>query len=234
MHPLALNFLVAAMAGADSSFSGPVAAPVRPRVKDRTLDDELKALLDRAKNGDDAAFSAWVRAVTPTLFRLAQRTVGDAARADDLVQDAVVKAWRALPNLRDTQASRAWACRILKNGAIDDARKAARRRESSLDAFKDGDGSFPVARQLVADTRSADDVFAASEARAFVRAVLDTLPEHHRLALWLHDIDGLTQEEIAAALDVPLGTVASRLSRARAKLDAKLKSLATARRWRLL
>jgi RNA polymerase sigma-70 factor (ECF subfamily) len=229
VHSVTLNIM--ALAGADGAWSG--ATPTVARAKDRTLDDELSALLQRARRGDDAAFAAWVKAVTPTLFRLAQRLAGDAARADDLVQDAVIRAWRALPTLRETQASRAWACRILRNAAIDDVRKAARRRETSLEAFRDADGGYPMARQLLADTRPADDVFAAAEARAFVRAVLDTLPEHHRLTLWLHDIDGLTQEEIAAALDVPLGTVASRLARARGNLDKKLRSLASASRWRL-
>ena len=70
-----------------------------------------------------------------------------------------------------------------------------------------------------------------------MRAVIEALPDPHRLVLWLHDIDGLTQEEVAAALDVPLGTVASRLTRARVKLEAKLLALSTStttRRWRFL
>ncbi len=214
----------------------PVVQPVVERLDAQTasIDDELQALLQQARDGDASAFSSWVKAVTPTLFRLGLRLAGDAARADDLVQDAVMRAWLALPGLRDTRASRAWVCRILRNAAIDDMRKAARRRESSLDGFRDDDGAYPLARQLTADTRAADDVFAAAEARAFVRAVIEALPDPHRLVLWLHDIDGLTQEEVAAALDVPLGTVASRLARARTKLDAKLQSLSTTRRWRFL
>ncbi len=202
-----------------------------------SLDDELSALLQRARTGDHGAFSAWITAVTPTLFRLGLRLAGDAARADDLVQDAVMRAWQALPGLRDTKASRAWVCRILKNAAVDDMRKAARRRESSLDGFRSDDGAYPIAHSLVATTRAQDDVFASAETRAFVRAVIEALPDPHRLVLWLHDIDGLTQEEVAAALDVPLGTVASRLTRARVKLEAKLLALSTStttRRWRFL
>lgn len=197
-----------------------------------TAHDDATGWARAAMGGDASAFQRWAQHVTPLLYRLALRLVGNQAEAEDVVQDTLVRAWQAFPSLRDPVASVGWACRMARNAATDRLRQRARRPTQSLDALTAPD-TPSLAAQLVDDNVSPEDLMQSQQARALVRAVLSTLPEKHRLVLLLCDLDGLTPTQAALALGVPEGTVDSRLHRARAALARKLRGLAARSRWRL-
>ncbi len=192
------------------------------------IDAELARLASAAAGGDPRAFTQFVEKITPHLWRLALRLVDDKARADDVVQNTIVKLWRALPGLRDPRAARAFAFQTLRHVAIDDARAAARRRTTSLDAHSDEHAA--LAERIVADGPDAASTLESKEARALVRAAIDSLPEDDRLVILLCDVDGLSYDDAAVVLGTKNGTVASRLSRAREKLGKKLKAMAARER----
>ncbi len=142
-----------------------------------------------------------------------------------------MRAWRSLQTLQDPQAALAWICGIARHAAQDAARSRARRATQPL--LDDDDGTArSLARQLCDPKEDALAVCARAEARALVRRGIDALPEQHRVVLMLREIDGLTYDEVAAALGVPVGTVDSRLFRARRALAAVIEKAArTPRRW---
>lgn len=196
------------------------------------IDVELAGLARAAVAGDARAFRAFVDRITPILWRLALRLVDDRDRADDLVQQTIVRVWRALPGLRDFKAVRAFACATLRHVAIDDARAAARRRSVSFDrqaASEDGEQQA-LAERLAGDVPAPDDVLQSKDAVALVRTAIDSLADVDRMVLLLCDVDGLSYDDAAVALGTKTGTVASRLSRAREKLAKKVLAMARPRR----
>jgi RNA polymerase sigma-70 factor (ECF subfamily) len=204
--------------------AAPDPAPARA-VADADLDARLARLTRVAAAGDAGAFRELVGALTPTLWRLAVRLVDDHAAADDVVQQTVVKLWRALPTIADPQAMRAYACATLRHTAADETRKAARRRTTSLPDVDDAGAA--LAEQLMSDTPDAATLLQSAQAKALVHAALDGLADEHRLVILLCDVDGVSYDDAAVALGVKPGTVASRLSRARVKLAQKVRALSS-------
>jgi RNA polymerase sigma-70 factor (ECF subfamily) len=200
------------------------AAPASSSGVGDDLDARLARLTRAAAAGDPGAFRELVGALTPTLWRLAVRLVDDDAAADDVVQQAIVKLWRALPTIADPQATRAFACATLRHVAADEARRAARRRTTSLPDVDDA--GTALAEQLTSDTPDAATLLQSAQATALVRSALNALPDEHRLVILLCDVDGVSYDDAAVALGVKPGTVASRLSRARVRLAQKVRALA--------
>jgi len=190
--------------------------------------DALAAHADAARGGDHAAFRALVALLTPLVFKTALRSLGDPSDAEDAVQETFVRTWRALPRLHDTRAALAFVCTIARAATADAHRARARGARGALPL--DDKGRLDVEHRATLDALSRADadpveLLAQSEARALLLAVLEGLPEKHRVVIFLRDIDGLTAEETAAALGIPVGTVDSRLSRARATLTREVKAL---------
>ena len=164
--------------------------------------------------------SAFERDVLPhmdLMYRVALRLTGDAASAEDLVQDTVLKAFRAWGSFRQGTNARGWLLTILRNTFINDYRR--RRRAPAL---VDIDVAEPQA--LVHEHGGSDpegEFFHALVDERIVAAI-DALPEEFREVVVLSDIEGLGYAQIAETLDVPVGTVKSRLSRARRQLQAVL------------
>ena len=168
--------------------------------------------------GDDRA-DAFTRLVTPLLGRLtafARRRLTSADDADDVVQDACVRAWQGYAALRDADRGTAWMFRILRSVMADDYAKRQRRRALvSISRLED------VYERLMV---SPDNPHADLLARLTLERIEDALgriPEDFAAVIELHDVDGLRYAEIAEALGIPIGTVMSRLSRGR-KLVAAL------------
>ncbi len=149
----------------------------------------------------------------PVLLRVARRLTGQSADAEDLVQDTLLRAWRGLDGF-DGAHPRAWLLTVLRHTEINRHR---RRRPELLD---EPDG--PAERHLAAAEPSAEQVVLDRAFGAVVEAALLDLPPVMRQAVLLADVDGLSYAEIAAALGVPEGTVASRLHRARARIRRRL------------
>ena len=167
-------------------------------------------LAARMRERDAGAFEAWVRVVHPLVYRLCRRLVPHPADAEDAVQDTFIRAWQHTAGLRDPAAHRAWVCRIARHVCADRARGPAAREQPILDQ----------------DERAADlppdQALEAAQVRAAVHGAIARLKDKHRVVLVLREIDGLDYEEIADALGIPIGTVESRLHRARAELGRAL------------
>jgi RNA polymerase sigma-70 factor (ECF subfamily) len=176
-------------------------------------DDDLDAVARRAIGGDAAAFRRLIELTSARLFRLAAHIAGNRDDADDVVQETFIRAWQRLPELRDPAAALGWLIRIAENAARD--RLRARRRSGSDPGSSSGSGSG-------SGPERPDQALAAAERDDVVRRAVMALPDKHRVVLLLHEVDGMTAAEIAALLDVPTGTVESRLSRARAGLAKRL------------
>jgi RNA polymerase sigma-70 factor (ECF subfamily) len=187
--------------------------------------NDLSSLATRASRGDREAFAALVQATHGTCYRLALRLLGgDRGEAEDAVQDTYVSAWRALPRLRDPGAVLGWLCRITRNIATDRVRRLQRRRTDSLDR-EVGEGMGALVDYLADPAAGPEAQTASAEVQAGLREVLDQLKEKHRVILLLREVDGMSYEELAAALGCPVGTVESRLHRARLALAGKLERL---------
>lgn len=174
-------------------------------------------ILQRARRGESAAFEEIVRAHEKTVYNLALRTLGNREDAEDAVQETFLKAYTALPGFRGESRLSVWLYRITANVCTDMLR---RRRETVSLSVDDDDGE----RELdIPDGRFDPAALAEKNAvRAAVRAAMDALPEDSRRVLALRELGGLSYDEIAAALELDLNTVKSRIFRARKKLCAVL------------
>lgn len=166
-------------------------------------------LVERARTGDVRAFEALVGERLDPLFRTAWAILGSEADARDATQEAFVSAWRQLPRLRDVEAFDAWLHRILVNACRASLRRRGRVREVRIAPIHD--------RAAVVD----GDPDAFDESEAVARA-FDRLKPDHRTILVLHHLRHEPVASIAAALNIPEGTVKSRLHAARAALEAAL------------
>jgi RNA polymerase sigma-70 factor (ECF subfamily) len=175
----------------------------------------LRAAAERARGGDAAGFRALVEATHATVFRLAAALVMDRDEAADVTQDTYIRAWDARAELRDGAAAMGWLCRIARNVAHDRRRSWWSRTRAPLEDAAHADAPSGA-------TAAPDDALLAAERAGAVRNELAALPEKHRVVLVLREVEELSYEEIAVALGVPVGTVESRLHRARAGLARRL------------
>ena len=171
-------------------------------------------MVEQARNGDLRAFESIVRSRMDTVYRLTLAIVGNEADAADATQDAFVAAWRQIGSLRDADRLDAWLARI----AVNAARMVARgRRRRTVREIPDVDPATVDRPTMTTDPAAA----AAEDARA-LGAALDRLTPDQRSILALHHLDGRGIPEIAAILDIPEGTVKSRLFTARRALMTAL------------
>ena len=188
--------------------------------------DEGRGLVDRAKAGDVRAFEALVRRYERWVFTLALRMVGNRGDAEDLAQEVFLKAYRGLQGFRGGSRFSTWLYAIASHHCLNHlaGRDTRARRAERTGSFADGKGGIlPSAVDRVADASPGPD--AVLERHELARAIqneLVQLTEHHRIVIILRDIQGMSYEDIAATLGVELGTVRSRLYRARMELKARL------------
>ncbi len=165
-------------------------------------------------NSSDTAFEKLVRPHFDRLYRLAWRLTGQKAEAEDLFQELLIKAYGKLDDLVRIDAPGPWLARMMYNLFVDERRRYARRRMRTVD---EGD----LAGQGLADLPGTDSPDWNHERRERIRALdaaLSKLSDDHRLIVLLHDTEGYKLEEIQVLTGVPIGTVKSRLHRARARL----------------
>jgi RNA polymerase sigma-70 factor (ECF subfamily) len=188
-----------------------------------TQDDTDQQLVQRVQAGDQSAFNLLVLKYQHRVLKLVSRFVNDAAEAEDVAQEAFIKAYRALPTFRGDSAFYTWLYRIAINTAKN-ALVSNRRRPVDFDLdLQDPDQYERQARLKDADTP--EGVLLTEEIRQVVEKAMEQLPEDLRTAIVLRELEGLSYEEIAEAMDCPVGTVRSRIFRAREAIDKKLKPL---------
>jgi RNA polymerase sigma-70 factor (ECF subfamily) len=171
--------------------------------------------VEAAQHGDRAALDQLLRRHYERVHAICRRIAGGRRDADDACQEAMIKIVRSLPRFDGRSSFGTWAYRVATNAALDELRR--RRRRPALRAVGDDDGSEEPADGL------AERRVTSVEDRLALDAALDELPEDFRVAVVLRDVADLDYDEIAAALDVPIGTVKSRIARGRRALADRLR-----------
>ncbi len=173
-----------------------------------------QAIVERASRGDVAAFEALVKAYETKLYNVAFRMVSDSEDAMDIVQEVFLKAYQALPNFRGDSKFSTWIYRICMNASLDHLRRHKKAQVYSLDApveFSDSEAQ----RQVEDSAESTEEIVEARFLGEKMLHVLNDLEPHYRAVLILCDVQGYSYQEIAEILDMSLGTVKSRIHRAR-------------------
>ena len=174
------------------------------------MDIDDATLVERSRNGDLEAFNQIVRRYQLRVYNLAARILGDRTAAEDVAQDTFVSAYKALARFRGGSL-RAWLLRIASNLCYDRLRSAKRRPEQSLDEAMESPGFHVPSRDP-----SPEQQAISREIHDHVQRAILELPFDQRNTIMLIDVQGLSYQEAAEAMDVSMGTVKSRLSRARA------------------
>lgn len=182
-----------------------------------------QVLVARVQNGDKKAFDLLVIKYQHKLFKLISRYIRDTSEVQDVAQEAFIKAYRALPNFRGESAFYTWLYRIAINTAKNSLVAQGRRPP-------DGDIDVVDAEQYSGDSAlkeyaTPEHVLLRGEIERAVYQVIEQLPEDLRTAITLRELEGLSYDEIAQAMDCPVGTVRSRIFRAREAIDHKLDPL---------
>ena len=178
------------------------------------MNHDDRRLIREAVAGDTSSFGELVRRYQDRLYNIAFRVVGNPEDAADVVQDAFVSAFQSLASFKGDSEFFTWLYRIAFNTAISQKRK--KRPTISMDAVREGESSYDPADG--ATDVSPDAAMVRAEDETVLAAAIAKLSDEHRAVLVLKDIDGSKYEEIAVALGIPIGTVRSRLHRARLEL----------------
>jgi RNA polymerase sigma-70 factor (ECF subfamily) len=190
-------------------------------MSDREVDQQL---VERAQRGDKKAFELLVSKYQRKLARLLSRFIRDATEVEDVTQEAFIKAYRALPAFRGDSAFYTWLYRIgintAKNYLVAMGRRAPTTTEidsEEAEGFEDGD--------QLRDLNTPENELASRQIAETVNQTLGELPEELRTAITLREIEGLSYEDIANIMNCPIGTVRSRIFRAREAIAAKLRPM---------
>ncbi len=187
---------------------------------DPARDAELVA---RARDGDRAAFDELVLRHEDRVFNMALRMLGNADDALDLAQEVFLSAYRALHGFEGKALFSTWLYRVTVNRCRDEMRRRATVKHTRPRPLEAGRASDDLPLDPPARAASPADAVVARESHALVAAAVAALPDDAREALVLRDVEGLAYEEIAEILDVPVGTVRSRLHRARSLVRERLR-----------
>jgi RNA polymerase sigma-70 factor (ECF subfamily) len=184
-------------------------------------------LIERVKQGDMRAFEMLVVKYQRRIERLIGRMVRDADLVQDIAQETFIRAYRAIPQFRGESAFYTWLYRIAVNTAkkaLVELKRDPVISESAYVLADEGDETSRVENEL-SDSDTPEAVMATKEIAATVNAAIDALSEDLRQAITLREIEGLSYEEIAEAMNCPIGTVRSRIFRAREAIAERLRPL---------
>jgi RNA polymerase sigma-70 factor (ECF subfamily) len=188
---------------------------------DRELDQEL---VERAQKGDKRAFELLVMKYQRKLARLLSRMVRDPAEIEDITQESFIKAYRALPQFRGESAFYTWLYRIAVNTAKNYLVARGRRAPTTTEFNAEEAEGFEDA-ELLRDIATPDAELQTKQIAEAVNKAVEALPEELRTAITLREIEGLSYEEIAQMMNCPIGTVRSRIFRAREAIAEKIRPM---------
>ena len=192
-----------------------------------TSGDSDAQLVARAVAGEQRAYELLVIKYQRRITRLAAHMVRDSELAQDIAQETFIRAWRALHQFRGEAQFSTWLHRI----AVNTAKRALMNRsrspvltETALQAAREDDETSPIERESISETTPESEL-AAREIAAAVQDAVQALPEDLRCAITLREIEGLSYEDIAQAMNCPIGTVRSRIFRAREAISARIRPM---------
>ncbi len=202
-----------------------------------TIDDADAQLVARAKGGDPKAFEMLVVKYQRRIERLIARMVRDVDLVQDIAQESFIRAYRALPQFRGDSAFYTWLYRIAVNTAkkaLVDMKRDPLVTESARAGMNDDEDETSRVERELTDGETPEAVLASKEIAQTVNAAIEALSEDLRQAITLREIEGLSYEEIAELMNCPIGTVRSRIFRARESIAQRLRPLLDTRegeRW---
>lgn len=188
-------------------------------VSDRDIDQKL---VERVQRGDKAAFDLLVVKYQRKIFRLLSRLIRDAGEVEDVAQEAFIKAYRALPNFRGESAFYTWLYRIAINTAKNWLVSQGRRAPTSTPTDIEDAETFDDGEHL-RDLNTPDAMLLTKQVAEAVNRAIERLPEDLKTAIVLRELEGLSYEEIAETMNCPIGTVRSRIFRAREAIAEELR-----------
>lgn len=189
-------------------------------MSDRTND---QALVERVQQGDKRAFDALVIKYQSRVVKVITRYLRDPVEALDLAQEAFIKAYRALPNFRGESAFYTWLYRIAINTAKNHV--VAQGRRPPMDDVEASEAEFYEGPSALKDTSTPERMVLRDEIERVVFEAIEALPEDLKTAITLRELEDMSYEEIAEVMNCPIGTVRSRIFRAREAIDKKLQPL---------
>ncbi|MFZ4551771.1 MAG: RNA polymerase sigma factor RpoE [Aquabacterium sp.] len=201
------------------------------------IDDADAPLVERAQRGDQRAFEMLVVKYQRRIERLLARMVRDVDLIDDIAQETFIRAYRALPTFRGESAFYTWLYRIAVNTAkkaLIGLQKDPLLTEAALGSSRDDEDDAPRVEQTLTDGETPESVLASRQIAETVNAAIEALSDDLRQAITLREIEGLSYEEISEMMNCPIGTVRSRIFRAREAIATKLRPLLDTRqgeRW---
>jgi len=213
-----------------SSLEAPADTPQQPEL------DSDRLLVERTVAGDQRAFELLVIKYQRRIERLIGRMVRDVDLVEDIAQETFIRAYRALPKFRGEAQFYTWLYRIAVNTSkqfLLELKRDPAVLQSTLDRQADDDETFRPKNEPSSD-ETPESVLAAKEIAQAVNVALDALPEDLRQAITLREMDGLSYEDIAEVMNCPIGTVRSRIFRAREAVSARIKPMLdkqTGKRW---
>jgi RNA polymerase sigma-70 factor (ECF subfamily) len=181
------------------------------------------ALVQRVQRGDKEAFNLLVRRYQTKLSSLVSRYVSTHSDVSDVVQEAFIKAYRALPNFRGESAFYTWLYRIAVNSAKNYL-TAQGRKPPSTDVDAE-DAEFYEGNSALKEDASPESLLLSEEVKKVIFQTIESLPDELRVAITLREIEGMSYDEIAGIMDCPVGTVRSRIFRAREAIDTNIQPL---------
>ncbi len=188
---------------------------------DREIDQQL---VERAQHGDKHAFELLVAKYQRKLGRLLSRFIRNPTEVEDVVQEAFIKAYRALPSFRGESAFYTWLYRIGINAAKNYLVSEGRRPPTTTEFDNEEAEGFEDAEQL-RNINTPENELMSKQVAETVNKAMDSLPEELKTAITLREIEGLSYEEIASMMNCPIGTVRSRIFRARETIAEKLRPM---------
>jgi len=186
--------------------------------------DNNEILFLKAQAGDMEAFEFFIRAYERLIYNAAYRMLPNSCDCEDIAQEVMIKVYKNISKCKSATSFKSWLLRIVHNTCIDEIRKRKNKTTISLDKEPEGDDG-PMENQLLKDENTPETEFIKKDMARQIQKAIEKLPTDSRSVIVLRDISGLSYEEIAKITGINLGTVKSRIARARSNLQKELKIL---------
>ncbi len=185
------------------------------------MNDLDSALIKKCKNGDIQAFESLINAYQKKAYNIALRIMANEEDAKDMAQEAFIRIYKSIMNFREESSFSTWIYRIVTNVCLDEVRKRKNSATISIDAAISIDG-IETKYELCCDKETPEDIYEKTEKKEIILGAINELSEEYKGAIVLRDIEGFSYEEIATIMNCSIGTVKSRINRARNILKDKL------------